>query len=106
MATARHGRTWWQAQVLALEASGEPHKAFAERRGLKLASLRHWLYSERSARRQAELPAVVEVLWQSPVSVSEVVVEVGPVRVQCSSGVEAAWLAEVVGRLARSVSAC
>lgn len=101
----RRSRTWWQAQVAALEASGQAHREFAQARGVALASLRHWLYAERRARvapALAAVPAMVEVQW----SAAEVIAAVGGIELRVSAGTDAAWLADLLGRLARGSAPC
>ena len=109
MAT-RHPRAWWFEQVARLPTSGLGHKQFAEQLGVSLAALRHWIYAERRERRREQLPALVEVQWQ-PAAVdvganSPVRVAVGGVELLVEAGTDAAWLADLLGRLDREVASC
>ena len=109
MAT-RHPRAWWFEQVAELPGSGLTHRQFAEQLGVSLAALRHWIYVERRERRREQLPALVEVQWQPAVAEvrasSPVRVAVGGVELLVEAGTDAAWLAELLGRLDREVASC
>lgn len=98
----RKSRAWWREQIAAFEGSGQGQREFAEARGLAVASLRHWLYAERRARRDISLPAMVEVQW----SAVDVVASVSGIEFRVSAGTDAAWLADVLGRLARGSAPC
>lgn len=113
MPAPRRTRHWWQEQVAALERSGLTHQQFAAVHGLAVASLRHWLYAERRAREVAALPALVEVEWRTPSGRTEplagdaaAVAFVGDVELRIASGADPAWLADLLGRLVRSVRPC
>ena len=91
---------WWRAQIAALESSGQTQRAFAESNELSLTSLQKWLYVERKARKHAGLPAMVQIQWpRSP----DVVATVAGIEFRIAGGTDAAWLADVLGRLGRSV---
>ena len=96
-------REWWRAQIAALESSGQSQRTFAESNGIPLTSLQKWLYVERKARQQAGLPAMVQVQWRPQ---PEVVARVGGVEFRIAGGTDAAWLADVLGRLGRAAVSC
>jgi len=85
-----------------LEASGQSHGKFAQARGLALTSLRHWLYTERKARRQLALSVMVEVQWQAV----EVIASVGVVELRFTADTDPAWLCEVLLGLSQSGAPC
>jgi hypothetical protein len=82
-------RAWWQRQVAEFEASGKSQRQFADEPKLSLASLRHWLHSERKSPICAE-PEPVEVQWRTRV---ELVAAYGDVDLRNAPGTDAAWLA-------------
>jgi hypothetical protein len=95
-------KAWWQGQVAEFEASGKSQRQFAEERKLSLASLRHWLHSERKSRVSAA-PKLVEVQWRPSV---ELVAVYGDLELRIAPGTDAAWLADLLGRLARRGEQC
>ena len=106
----RRPKAWWFEQVAKLPDSGLTHRQFAEQLGVSLGTARHWIYAERRERRREQLPALVEVQWQPPVAQvrpsSPVRGAVGRVELLVEAGTDAAWLADVLGRLDREVAPC
>ncbi len=105
-----HPEAWWFEQVAKLRGSGLTHREFAEQLGVPLSTLRHWIYVERRQRKCEQLPALVEVQWQPAVAEacasSPVRVAVGGLELRVEAGTDAAWLAELLGRLNREVASC
>lgn len=106
MPAPRRSRQWWQAQVAALEASGQRHREFAAERGLDLGSLRHWLYASRRARRPTTVPALVEVEWLPSAPPPVITATVGRVELRAPVGVDPVWLSALLSRLACAVAPC
>jgi hypothetical protein len=50
---AERGRRFWREAVKAYERSGETQETFAAQRGLKVSTLRAWIYRLRRERREA-----------------------------------------------------
>jgi hypothetical protein len=102
MTVSKATETKWREQVQAWRTSGESARAFAEKRGLAVSTLRHWGY--RLGRPPAPkflqlVPKVASTHVDS--SVPDVVVEVGAARVRVAAGFDATLLADVVAALGR-----
>jgi len=83
--------------VAAYRASGMTQVAFAERHGLKVATLQSWLYRrDRSAGRRSKEPVTfLEVRTADPPAAGSVVLVLGDVRVELEALPPPSYLAEL-----------
>ncbi len=106
----RHSRKWWFARVAELPGTGLTHRQYAKSLGVALGTLQHWIYLERREQRQAQVPALVEVQWQTaqvePAEPAQVHAVVGGVKLAFEQGTDAAWLAELLGCIDRQDPQC
>jgi hypothetical protein len=102
----KRGRSFWTPLVLEYEqTSGVTQAAFADGHGVRPESFRKWLYkirNEHEAQPRGEPIRFVEVEAVPLGRASQVVVEIGDVRVHLDRLPGPVWLAELAGRLGGS----
>ena len=101
-ASTRHDRKFWQQAVATAEAGGASHAEVAARLGVRVTTLRAWIYRLRRERRRAHAPPSVRVL---PVEVAPTVavpaldVRVGDVELRVPIGATPDYVAALVRAL-------
>ena len=106
----RRGREFWAQLVAELERSGDRHREFAAKRGVKLVTLQNWLYRIRRERRDGDdapriLPVRV-IVSTAPMarrssdeaSVVEIELPSG-MRLRFPTGTDGEYVAAIVKRL-------
>jgi hypothetical protein len=88
----------WSERARAWRASGLTAAAFADGKGFAGSTLRFWASRLKSAP-VASAPRVVQLVARRAEPETEVVIEVGAVRVRVRRGFDRALLAEVLGAL-------
>ena len=106
---ARKSWSQWSAIVEAYERSGQSHREFCSRRGLKVACFRGWLYRVRKAQRAVPEVALVPVeltagplspgVARTPSPAELVVVAVADLEVRIAVGTDIGYVACLVAEL-------
>jgi transposase-like protein len=98
---ARRGRQFWQRAVAAAEVDGVSQAEVAARFGVRLNTLRSWIYRLRRERATAPTPGVrllpVEVI-DGPARLA-LIARVGDVAVEFAAGTDPAYVAAVLAAL-------
>jgi hypothetical protein len=103
----RPGREYWVRLVAELERSGQPHREFASKRGVKVATLQKWLYRfRRERRRNVPLVPVRVVASTAPTArgaserAAGIEVELpSGLRLRFPAGTDGAYIAALVRQL-------
>jgi hypothetical protein len=91
----------WAAIVAEAETAGVPHGKTAEKHGVSLATLKYHLYKSRgAATKKGRAPRVLPVRVMAE-RVASVEAQLGSVRVSFRDGCDPAYVAAVLGALAK-----
>lgn len=100
--TSRQDRDFWERTIVDFERSGATHAVFAQRAGVTLGALRHWLYKlrrERSPRGAGTSVRLVPIEITNTSAPDLLEIGIGAAIVRFRAGTDPAYIARLVAQL-------